>query len=80
MSLALVCRSITAVRQSQPQQAGDSGDVDLGRVSDVTARDPWYAFGTFPVIWAMPADKPNRDSISLKLAAIWGMFDKTEDQ
>jgi hypothetical protein len=47
MSLILVCLSITAARQSHPQQVGDSGDVGIGRMSDVTAGDLQYTFGTF---------------------------------
>jgi hypothetical protein len=34
----LVCRSITAARQSQPQ-AGDSGDVGIRRMADVMGED-----------------------------------------
>ena len=40
MSLVLVCPSITAARRSQPQQAGDPGDLYIGRMTDVAAGDP----------------------------------------
>jgi hypothetical protein len=53
MSLVLVCRNITAARQSQPQEAGDPGDVCIGRMADVAAEDLRYTFGTFLVNWGM---------------------------
>jgi hypothetical protein len=55
MSLVLVCRSITAARQSQPQQAGNPGVLFIGRMTDVAVGDLRYTFGTFPVICGMPA-------------------------
>ncbi|MGH6811355.1 MAG: hypothetical protein ACREDM_03120 [Methylocella sp.] len=36
----LWCAGASRQCGNQPQQAGDSGDVDIGRMSDVTARDP----------------------------------------
>jgi hypothetical protein len=40
LSLALLCRSITAARQSQHQQADGSEDIGIERTSDVTAGNP----------------------------------------
>jgi hypothetical protein len=49
---------------------GDSGDVGIVRMSDVTAADLQYTFGIFPVIWGMPAEPSDEGSQERDIKAI----------